>query len=163
MSARADDVFEPEFEKDTLLAEFPTTVQLMDGIYRRRVQPRLAIEVITDTSSGGSPSGIPEYTATHLSPTEPDAKLFGDWLENYKDHVQEYAEQPLKSRILTSSTPCKLYGDHPLANREENYKAAIELLQSWIDEQPDDQQVSDLARLKETIDEQRTEERKLFK
>ena len=163
MSAQADDVLEPEFEKDTLLAEFPTTVKLMDGIYQRRVQHGLGIEVITDTSSGVSPSSISEYTATPLSPTEPDAKLFGNWLESYKNQVQRYAEQPLKSHILTSSTSGRLYGNHPLAKREDNNKAAIEILQSWIDEQPDDQQVSDLARLMEEIDEQRTEERKLFK
>jgi len=163
MNARLEDFLEPDSEKGTFRAEFPTSVQLMNGVYKRRIQHRPHMEVITHTSSGETPHGILYYTTARISPAEPDAKQFGFWLVNYRNQMQRYAEGCFETHVLSGSRLRRLYEGSLLGRRKKKNQVAIDLLQSWLEEKPDEQQASDLARLKEAIDEQRIEDRKLFK
>ena len=165
MNARAEDFLEPDFENGTSKAGIPTTVQLMNGVYKRNVQHRSLIDVITDTPSGDIPPGMSaDYTTAGISPAEPDARKFGSWLERYMDQLQPSFEKYYDAcSLLWSGSKLGILDErYLLARRTSKNKAAIDLLQSWIDEDPDDQQAADLIRLKEAIDEQRADDRKLF-
>jgi len=163
MNARPKDFFVQDSERGTTRAEFPTVVELMNGVYERRGQLRPTIEAITHISSGESLTGISNYNTTRILPAEPDAKQFGFWLESYKDLILRYTEEIFETHLSSRPKLHRLYKSSLLDRRKNANKAAIDLLQSWIEETPDEQQAFDLARLKETIDEQRPEEQKLFK
>ena len=163
MNARPEDFLDSDYEKATFRVEFPTTVQLMNGVYKREIQKSPKIEAATHTSSGEEFSTISNYTTARVLPAEPNAREFGCWLERYRDLVQGYAEEYIETQVTSISKLRRLYETSMLNRRKNKNKDAIELLQSWIEEAPDEQQAVDLARLKSTIDEQRSQGRKLFK
>ena len=162
MSARPEEFFEQDSENGTFHAELPTMAQLMIGVYKRRIQHGPRMEVITQTSSGETPDEALPYTDARISATEPDAKRFGVWLESYGDKMQRQLEGGFETAVSSDSKPRRLR-EYSLVVQRKNNQAAIDLIQSWLEEEPDEQQASDLVRLKETIDEQRIEGRKLFK
>lgn len=162
MNARVEDLFESDLEKDTLHAVFPTSFQLMCGVYGRKVDREECLEVNTHTSSGESLPGISYYTTTRISPTEPDTRQFGSWLIRYRDKIRPSVDRDSDTQLWGRRGIGRLSNQYLLARRASRNEVAIGLLQSWIDEDPDAQQAVDLLRLKEVIDEQRIDERKLF-
>jgi len=164
MNARAEDFIESDYEKGTLKAEFPTPVQLMNDVYMRETQTSLPLDIITYTSSGDLNWTASDYTDMGVYPAEPDPQRFGSWLQSYHEKL----ELPL-GRFYEICT--HIWSGSDIAGRDQRIlfsrrstrnKRAVALLQSWIDEAPDDQQAKDLQQLKEEIDDQRMEGRKLF-
>lgn len=163
MNARVEDFLESDLEKETLHADFPTSFQLMSGIYGRKVGHKERLEVITHTSSGESLPSILYYTTTRITPAEPDARQFGSWLIRYRDKIRPSTDKDFDTQLWTGLGVGRVSNQYLLVRKASRNKVAINLLQSWIDEDPDPQQAVDLLRLKEVIDEQRIDERKLFK
>jgi len=89
-------------------------------------------------------------------------KQLGHWLEDY---WQRYESGGGLCRDMQTGIDPSSYPSLPapmVAKTDKRNQAAIDLLQSWIDEPADDQQAIALSRLKAAIDEQRADERKLF-
>jgi hypothetical protein len=164
MNAQPEAFLEPDSDDGTFRAEFPSTVQLMNGVYKREIQRMPPIHIATPQASFGEEFIGPwSHTTARISPPEPNAKDFGRWLERYRELVQDRGEEYGGTFVLSNSRLRKLSESNAITRMKRKNKAAIDLLQSWIEEEPDEQQAVNLVRLKETIDEQRSEDRKLFK
>ncbi len=159
MSAHTEGFLESDSTKGTVNTEFPTPGEIMRSIMRK-----LPIEAVTYTSSEDLVvDSNKNLTAMHIEPTVPNAKQFGFWLESYNNWVRHNTGESFDTHTSSSPALKMLRKSSLRSQRENSNKAAIDLLQSWIEEEPDERWASDLARLKKTIDDQRIEGRKLFK
>lgn len=150
-------------EHTSLVQDPPSTARLM-SVVRGYTHSKLIFaeaDIVTQTSSA-IPVESEDFRAVHSMIVMPTPKELGAWLDKYDKITRSELMKYNALQHELRSSPQKYISALDIEIPRLKNQAAINLLESWISEEPDENEVRSLEVFQETVDEQRVKERKLF-